>query len=85
MKKTDISIRLDALETKIKKAQHLLDARGRLVDDGKTGLTEIRDRYNILSNKIANEVGEIEKHGRHVTDLEQSVELWLESLDLDVS
>ena len=83
VKETNIHSRLSALEAKVNEAQHQLDVKGHLSTDHKTRIGEIRERYEILNNKVINEVKDAEAHGRHVTDLEQSIRLWLDGLDLD--
>lgn len=83
MKEADIHSRLSALEVKLNKAQHQLDVKGHLNAVHNTSIAEIRERYDILNNKITNEVKNAEAHGHHVTDLEQSLRLWLDGLDLD--
>lgn len=83
MKETDIHSRLIALEAKINAAQHQLDVKRLSGADHKASIGKIRERYEILNNKVMNEVEDVEAHGHHVTDLEQSVRLWLDGLEMD--
>ena len=85
MKKTDIHSRLRVLEAKLNKAEHALDIKGDLTAAHNASIAEMRERYDLLSENIANEVKNAEANGRHVTDLEQSLQLWLSNLDMDFS
>ena len=74
--------RLQALGDKIHAAEEKLREQAHLYND-RAHLTakELKDRYAGLQARLTGEVADAEAHGDHVTDLERSVQQWLESYD----
>lgn len=74
--------RLEALGHKIHAAEKRLREESHLFHD-KAHLTsqELKARYARLQARLNGESADAEANGHHVTDLERSVQQWLESID----
>ena len=74
--------RLQALGQKIHNAEEKLREQAHLRHDS-AHLTakELKERYARLQARLNSEFADAEAHGRHVGDLERSVQQWVESFD----
>lgn len=85
LEKTDINARLTAFQARLDKAEQQLKIRDKATADRKKTIQDFRRRYKIISDRVNKEVDDQTKQGRHVTDLEKSLRLWLNGLDFDMS
>ncbi|MBN8292136.1 3-ketoacyl-ACP reductase [Rhodobacter sp. NTK016B] len=74
--------RLQALGQKIHNAEEKLREQAHWHHDS-AHLTakELKERYARLQARLNGEFADAEAHGRHVSDLERSVQQWVESFD----
>ena len=84
MTSTDLQTRLDHLSKRIEAAEVDLKGTGTFSAGHQASTAELRTRYNALTKKVRVEVAEAEANGHHVTDLEQSVRQWLDSLEMEM-
>lgn len=77
----DMSARLRKLGSQIDSAETKLKLRRPLTLDHKVTNAELRARYSVLINAVDGNERDIEEHGRHVSDLEHSVGIWLANID----
>jgi hypothetical protein len=83
MNHTEIHARLAALGQRLHEAEARLHPKRRTTADHQATNAELLERYNSLIAQVDRDDAATEKQGRHVSDLEHSVRLWLESLDRD--
>ena len=76
---TELQQRLDALGQKIGAAR----ARVKQGHDHPKA-RQLEERYRVLKRKLDEDTADAEAHGRHVSDLEKSVQGWIESFDTDI-
>ncbi len=76
--------KLDQLQQHIQAAEQHLQKKNIFSADHQVKAAELRERYKVLERQVQAEVAENEAHGRHVTDLEQSVRQWLDSLEMEM-
>jgi hypothetical protein len=79
---TDLHSKLEALGAKIDATLERFRQESALFKSEQhlTG-TQLEERYRMLKARLDGEVGQVEAHGRHVSDLEKSVRSWIDSLD----
>ena len=82
MENQDLHARLDALGRKIHATEQRLREKAHLYHDP-THLTakELKQSYRNLQARLNGEIAEAEAQGHHVSDLERSVQQWLDSID----
>jgi hypothetical protein len=74
---TDIHARLQKLGEQLRHAEAKFKLEDPVTLDDKVTGAELRARYNALLDRVGANVRDAEKHGRHVSDLEYSIRLWL--------
>lgn len=82
MSTQDLKSRLAALEQHINKAEKHLKERGLLSHDPALTASELRQRHEVLTRKLCEEVTDAEAHGHHVSDLESSLRQLFGDLEL---
>lgn len=81
----DISQRLDVLAKKIAVAKaHIDQERGPFTSQDRQKAEQIEARYQILKQKLDDDVANAEAHGHHVSTFEKTVMDWINSLDSDL-
>lgn len=74
--------RLETLGHKIEAAEEKLRAQAHHSNvSAHLTAQDLKERYARLQARLKHEVAEDEAHGQHVTDLEHSVQQWMESID----
>lgn len=73
--------RLEALRHRITAAEDKLRDNAHLRHEHHVTAKELRERHAHLHERLHDDVTEKEELGQHLTDLERSVQQWLDSID----
>ncbi len=84
MDTSDLKSRLDKLDRHIQQVEERLRLKGIFSADHQIKVSELHQRYRLLSKRLDKEVAEQEAQGHHVSDLELSLRQWLDSLKIDM-
>lgn len=84
MTDTDLKSRLSQLEAHIDQVEARLKLKGLFSADHQVTASELKDRYEELSERVRGEIAQTEEQGHHVGRLEASVRQWLDSLELEL-
>lgn len=81
MTKDDSRKRLADIRDRIAAAQARLELHNKFHGAHQATASDLQARYELLQSQLADEVQNIEEHGRHVSSLEKSVLDWVNGME----
>lgn len=84
MATSELASRMDRLNAHLRAVEDRLKLKGLVSADHRIVAAQLRHRHEALCRKLREEIADAEAHGRHVSDLKQSVRQWLDSLEIEM-
>ncbi len=81
MTQDDNRKRLADIRDRIAAARARLELKNKFHDAHQATADELQARYELLQSQLADEIQDIEAHGRHVSSLEKSVLDWVNGME----
>ena len=83
MQKDELSNKLEDIGNQIEKAKKKLHHHGIFSNEHQVTQGELNARYRELEAELNSEVDSLEKHHKHINELESSLLNWMNSIDFD--